>query len=246
MRFLSSCPVCPQRRWRRSRCRLLLIPESGPAAPPPRCPAVPLGSVADGPWHGQWWLCSPSWSRACWLNAGGSYGRGCGGWCEHRGSLWKAWWPDSSGCPLWNCKENNGQKSLVYLSKAHLICTSESAHVKSVKCEGQSVTMPMHKLNIVRRPRIKTFLHDLKILPTQFQKCSSVSFGILAIKDKNINQHITHPLYCLIFNFGNAQVTTSPCMFYWTYPYFMTCRFHSFITSFSPSLTSVNSSSCCK
>lgn len=26
----------------------------------------------------------------------------------------------------------------------------------------------------------------------------------------------------------------------------MTCRFHSFITSFSPSLTSVNSSSCCK
>lgn len=31
-----------------------------------------------------------------------------------------------------------------------------------------------------------------------------------------------------------------------TYPCFMTCRFHSFITSFSPSLTSVNSSSCCK
>lgn len=26
----------------------------------------------------------------------------------------------------------------------------------------------------------------------------------------------------------------------------MTCRFHSFITSFSPSFTSVNSSSCCK
>lgn len=30
-----------------------------------------------------------------------------------------------------------------------------------------------------------------------------------------------------------------------TYPCFMTCRFHSFMISFSPSLTSVNSSICC-
>lgn len=56
--FLSSCPVYS--RWS-CRCRLLPIPESGPAAaaPPPQCPSDPLGSVANGPWLGRWWMYWP-------------------------------------------------------------------------------------------------------------------------------------------------------------------------------------------
>lgn len=98
-RFLSSCPAVPHLGWWHFHYRLLL--DSDPAGPP-QLPAALLVSAAVGPSHDQWWMCLPGWSRACWLGARGSCGRGCGGWCERHGPPRKAWWPDSSGCLQWS------------------------------------------------------------------------------------------------------------------------------------------------
>lgn len=92
--FLSSFLVSP--RWKGQHCRCK--PAPAPSAPPR--PAARPGSAAGAPSLGRWWRCSPSWSRACSLGAGGNCGRGCGGWCERRDFPRRAWSPGSSGCRL--------------------------------------------------------------------------------------------------------------------------------------------------
>lgn len=77
--------------------------------------------------------------------------------------------------------------------------------------------------------------------------CDSAGRSLACTAENNIHNCLMLPKNPLNMDFRTSQ---DSCYFLElinsTYPCFMTCRFHSFITSFSPSLTSVNSSSCYK